>query len=780
MNGSLRKKVIEISFDSETCKISVSAPSANLVTPETKAICYGIGISKWFNDKSVWALAASADKLNESHIKSDEYISFWGIDSATKAIDYIDALLDLYDEINIHIFNRTYDLSYVRSLLLKKYGNASLDNAKKERGEVIYERFTIGRKKIIIRDPYTLTRSSLRELSEVFDGFQKQEIESYDKWMKFNDDGTIEGYWYFKDISYKWEKGIPLAIEEPIWVPWEGDIKAKEENYLFYDVALIKLIHINNQRIKYSLLKRLEEQEKIKVEKADRKRLFKGINTVGNLYIWLANQFFWINPETPKLLEKLDIKMERVKSGEVFNTYRALFQPPMELFDKDIFRDEERSFLGGFTSGSWDYKWDASDEYPIAVSLDINSEYPFIMSKEMPYGELLDYPPKDTPYIEVYICKLKKAGKDILLPTWKDKYRFLKQGILGDSPVEKYLFAEKMGDNPYFYLYPRYYGLIELMCNNAPLIEFVKYKRISPLLTKVIDFLQVGKKDGSAYKKLDKKDPRVNRLKLQYDATKRTLNSGYGKSCEKPKEGTTKWDPIRGEDILAEVWYQERNKAYAANEPFDILSGSYIPMNGRAMILEAIIAITEAGHKFLYSDTDSLTYAVKKGVDPFKGINIDDTKMGAWKIEAAYTGFIYPLKSKKYYGYMHKGIKPTEYIDKVLGEYLPEGMKPSDIEISKLTYSGIEKGKMKSIHEKAPDLIPILYDINENILVRKASKSCIKGEGGNIIYELDKAINPVSNSSRNHKGERVKLGLDKITGLLVEIEGKWTILRENG
>ena len=54
----------------------------------------------------------------------------------------------------------------------------------------------------------------------------------------------------------------------------------------------------------------------------------------------------------------------------------------------------------------------------------------------------------------------------------------------------------------------------------------------------------------------------------------------------------------------------------------------YIPTMGRVMILKTIQAVVKAGHKFLYCDTDSIMFAVKKGVEPFKGMEIDPTKLG--------------------------------------------------------------------------------------------------------------------------------------------------------
>lgn len=781
-----RLRVIEVSLDTETCKEVDIEPTSSKITDEVKPTCYAVGISLWF-EKDTRELVKSIEPLSIKHVKDDKYISFWGADCIDRSLEYIDNLFQSYDIINLHVFNRTYDLSYLRPYLLTKYGSGALDNLKKQRGEVIYELYKLGKsKRLVIKDPYTLTRSSLEELTETFEGCKKEKLEDYDKWMKFSRKGLIEGYWTFVDSGIKWIEDKPICIEKCVWKDWKS-VEDIETNYLFIDVSAIKLVHVYNQRMKWSLAKTFEDQKNVIVHSEDKKKLFKGVGTVGNLYIWLANQFFWVNEETPKILRKLGINITRTKDNRVFNTYKAVFQPPIDMLDKSVFKDQERSFLGGYTSGSWSPKWEASDEYPIAISLDINSEYPYIMSGDMPYGELLDEPPKDSAYIEVYVCRLQERGDEILWPEWKPKYSFLKQGVLGDHPVEKYITAEKLSKTPFFYLYPRYYNLIKKMCKNVPTIEIIQYKRVAPLLKDVIDFLQVEKKSASKYKKLKEDDPERIKLSVAYDATKRTLNSGYGKSCEKPKVGTTKWDPVREQDIDVVLWHEERDLIYTDNKPFDILSGGYIPMMGRAMILEAIIAIIEAGHKFLYSDTDSLTFAAKKGVDPFKGLEIDDTKMGAWKIEAFYTGFIWPLKAKKYYGWTHDkylskdstGNKKfnEEYINKTIGEFLPEDINLKDVKYKKLAYSGIDRNKMQSILKHNPDLFLTLYDVNENILIRKASKDCKKTKYGNVIYWEDKELNKETYTYKSD-GSKLKIGLKKITGVLIE-DGcnNWKIIR---
>ena len=55
----------------------------------------------------------------------------------------------------------------------------------------------------------------------------------------------------------------------------------------------------------------------------------------------------------------------------------------------------------------------------------------------------------------------------------------------------------------------------------------------------------------------------------------------------------------------------------------------YIPTIGRVMILKTIQAVVKAGHKFLYCDTDSIMFAVKKGVEPFKDMKMHNTELGA-------------------------------------------------------------------------------------------------------------------------------------------------------
>lgn len=806
-------KQIEISLDIETARLVTVKPALNKVTKDTIPVAYACGLSIWKQDDTFKEAIKNYDKLAFKHVKNDEYKSFWGLDCIAQAFDEIERILKENRHINWYIYNATFDVGYLLPEIVKRFGADSITYERKGNDELIFSRISKRRKFTIeIIDPFQLRKCSLSSLAESFDkDMQKQSISHYEKWMLFNDDGTINKYWYFEDKHTELKDGIAYITEEPIEVKWE-EVKEQEEEYLKYDVLLVKLAHIDNLRLKRSIQLDVEEKLGFKLTDTEFQTYQKYKNTIANVGKYTANLFIWHyhrdsqlirelywkeqikNAKTPEQEEEIRkscikngqyVEIKPSKKGTKPDLYKIVCQPSFELHQEQDYEDESNSFTGAYTSGSTTPIWTRSYEYPYALAIDINSMYPAIMSGELPVGNLLDKPPKGN-YKAVYLCKLQKKGKKYLWPEWKKEYAFLRQGILGSQPLQSYI-RQDIHNYPYILIYSDFYDVIEKMCEYVPEIAGVKYKATYPLLKEVIEHAQIRKTETAVYKNMEEEDPLYMKTYLDHVSIKTSSNSLYGKLCEKMHDDAKCWCQWRERDIPAWMWYQENNKPYKGEIPFEILGGLYVTQMGRTKLLKEVIKLVEAGHKFLYSDTDSIMFAAKRGVDPFKGIDMHNTKIGAWKLEAVFTGFIYPMKSKKYYCYTdpeliikdEKGIKSIkQFIEKEMGQYLPEGTDPQKIKFRKMAYSGVSRSLIKKI-EKAENSHELCYALNnpeENIIIRKSTNKTNKINGKEIIWASDGGSN-VKGEYYLPNGEIAERGVEESTGILTKINNKWVIVR---
>lgn len=166
-------------------------------------------------------------------------------------------------------------------------------------------------------------------------------------------------------------------------------------------------------------------------------------------------------------------------------------------------------------------------------------------------------------------------------------------------------FAEKKTQNTPFLVEKEYWDFV---CENSD-IEYTLEHTYYQYNTRIFEPL-INKYYGKRleYKDLKEKAPKGSADYELYDTVehglKVLLNSIYGKMCEKGYHVNTVYY-----DLKYEI-YQNPWKKYPC-----ILTGSFITYRARLKLLSTILKTLEAGHDFLYADTDSITLGCDKDAD---------------------------------------------------------------------------------------------------------------------------------------------------------------------
>lgn len=116
------------------------------------------------------------------------------------------------------------------------------------------------------------------------------------------------------------------------------------------------------------------------------------------------------------------------------------------------------------------------------------------------------------------------------------------------------------------------------------------------------------------------------------------LNSLYGKMCERGYHVNIVYNDLKFET------YDNPKKIYPC-----ILTGSFITYRARLKLLSTIKKVLDAGHDFLYADTDSITLGCKEGSDLKPIFGEDNKNLGEWKDEGTYDLYLSVFKKKKYF-----------------------------------------------------------------------------------------------------------------------------------
>ena len=287
----------------------------------------------------------------------------------------------------------------------------------------------------------------------------------------------------------------------------------------------------------------------------------------------------------------------------------------------EIDMDIRKSYKGGFTYLNECYKGKTTGE---GLVLDVNSLYPSVMKYErLPFGDPLFFEgeyQKDILYplyIQTLTCAFEiKEGK---IPTiqLKNTLGFMPNEYIKTSNGELITMTLTNID---LELFKEHYNIYEVTYHNG-----WKFKGIIGLFTDYIDYW--------TEKKIESKK---SNNKVMYLISKLMLNSLYGKFGLNPNV-RGKFPYLDDEGIV---------KYYitppAIRDSIYIPTATFITSYARRKTIKTSQAIKDYTIKnynkdfYIYSDTDSI-HLLKMNEEELKQfVDIDDYKLGAWKIESRF------------------------------------------------------------------------------------------------------------------------------------------------
>ena len=384
-------------------------------------------------------------------------------------------------------------------------------------------------------------------------------------------------------------------------------------------------------------------------------------------------------------LTKMTIGSDALSNYKEINTNFNTYFPKLPF---DIDQDIRQSYKGGFTYLNDLYK---EKETGAGIVFDVNSLYPSVMVNEMlPFGEPMFFEGKYTEdklyplYVQTISCvfELKKG----MIPTIqiKNNMSFLPNEYIKSSNGDIVTLTLTNVD---LELFLKHYNIIGEITYHSGW----KFKGIKGFFTTYIDYwtqrkIQAKKDNNSAL----------------YRISKLMLNSLYGKFGLNPIV-RSKYPYLDDEQVV-------RYKMY----PQEIRDSIYIPVAtfitsyARRKTIETSQIIKEYSINkygkdlYVYSDTDSI-HCLIENEEELKGImEIDDYKLGAWKMESKFKKGKY-LRQKCYIelGYNEELNVTVAGLPKKLGEiinfdnfnvgFTTENM---NIENKKLTYKHVKGGVM--------------------------------------------------------------------------------------
>ena len=323
------------------------------------------------------------------------------------------------------------------------------------------------------------------------------------------------------------------------------------------------------------------------------------------------------------IMFKMDLKKKTIASNALAN-YKKFNTNFMNYFPKlDLKIDENirRSYKGGFTYLNPLYK---EKEVNNGIVLDVNSLYPSVMMYEsIPISEPIYFKGKYKEdrlynlYIQVITCSFEiKKG---MIPTIqiKNNLSFIPNEYLESSHGDLVTLTLTSVDLELFF---KHYNVYDLTFE-----EGFKFKSVKGLFTNYINYWSSqkiqAKKDGNGAK---------------YLISKLMLNSLYGKFGTNPNIRTKM--PYLDENNVLRFKFNEREQGDTIYIPVATFITSY----ARKKTIETSQMIRDYTLKnykedyYIYSDTDSIHMKSLPKEELKKFVEIDDYKLGAWKIESSF------------------------------------------------------------------------------------------------------------------------------------------------
>lgn len=283
-----------------------------------------------------------------------------------------------------------------------------------------------------------------------------------------------------------------------------------------------------------------------------------------------------------------------------------IYYPPLNYDDDKYIRF---SYKGGFTYLNPDFK---NIEINEGIVLDVNSLYPYVLySCNLPYGQGIYFTGKyvcDNLY-NIYVQKIRCQFeiKNNKIPTIqiKKSFYFVSNEYLTSSNDE---IVEMTLTSVDLELFLEHYNVF-----NLEYIDGFKFKSTDKLFKQYIDKWYKIKEDAT-----------ITGNKGLRTIAKLMQNSLYGKFGLNP-------------NVCGKFPYLEEGVVKYANEQPTIRDNIYVPVATFVTAYARNITIKSAQaikSRFIYADTDSLHLI---GSEIPKNLDIDNLRLGAWKIESKFT-----------------------------------------------------------------------------------------------------------------------------------------------
>ena len=352
-------------------------------------------------------------------------------------------------------------------------------------------------------------------------------------------------------------------------------------------------------------------------------------------------------------LTKMTIGSDALHNYKEMNTNFSKYFP---LLPYQIDLDIRRSYKGGFTYLNEIYK---EKETGSGIVLDVNSLYPSVMKYEkLPFGEPLYFEGEYKEdklyslYIQTFSCSFELKEGKIPSIQIKNNLSFIPNEYVKSSKGDIVTLTLTNVDLKLFF---ENYNVYDLTYHSG-----WKFKAIKGLFTQYIDYW--------SEKKISAKKEKNNVL---YIISKLMLNSLYGKFGLNPNvQG--KYPYLNEEGIVKYKMYPKeiRDSIY-------IPVASFITSYARNKTIRTSQAIKEYTIKnynkdyYIYSDTDSIHLLDIDENILRSFVDIDDYKLGAWKIESKFIKGKY-IRQKCYIelGYDDKLNVTVAGLPKKLGKYV--------------------------------------------------------------------------------------------------------------
>lgn len=408
--------------------------------------------------------------------------------------------------------------------------------------------------------------------------------------------------------------------------------------------------------------------------------------TVENTKDAINNKYNKKDVHLQKILTTASLVQKLVKNNIWNNKHlHNYIKRGLKIHSYDQYELMRKFYSGGFTQFNPLYHNKVFDKK--GFSIDINSSYPWAMTQPLPYGELLDEPPKKTQNYLTY-CVVKMSYKI------KSKYINF---ICLKNKTDKRVRYSMHGSGEFYFLLEElefYKKIYDIEINEIKYLYARCFTFLKPFIDEYYHLKSEADANGQAALKTTYK-LLLNSLygsfakkaiypmgiwmeKRFYDALKNNeLDGLYDEKNKKWNAKTFKQSTIPNMDLFCvEMEKEEKPKSFP-----NMLIGATITAYSRLKLLNAIFEI--GVDKFVYCDTDSIFCLGKKENLP-SSIKLDDYELGAWKVEFEFNkGKILGAKRYVFENENHKTKSATSGIKlKKLSEFDEiEKMLNSDYEV---------------------------------------------------------------------------------------------------